>query len=237
MSQGDGSQWDLADGHVVRGPATEPLKMYDVEESDGHIESESDETSNREPPRAIAFKTRDTTAYIHPDRNWKTGFIGGDYQWLIDGGRNLDARTCFFYLATVNTPAMAAEMIGVGSQYALTETDSAGDHLDGGERYRLRLPANAPAKQFWSLVVYDPQTRSELQSGQTFPGRNSMRDDIVYNDDGSADITFGPTEPAEHSSNWIQTVAGKGWFVVLRLYGPLEPWFERTWKPNDVERI
>ena len=75
----------------------------------------------------------------------------------------------FFYVATVNTPAMALKMPGVGSQYALAEHDSNGEYLDGSTNYRLRLPAEVPAKDFWSVVVYDPQTRSELQTGQPFP--------------------------------------------------------------------
>jgi hypothetical protein len=189
--------------------------------------------------RAIAFTTRDPEAVLFPDRAWKTAFVGGDYRWLIDdgaGGRNLDARTLFFYVATVNTPAMALKMPGVGSQYAYVEHDSAGEFLDGSSSYELTLPADAPAKDFWSIVAYDPQTRSELQTGQPFPSRNSQRDALTYDDDGSITLTFGPDEPDEGASNWIQTVAGKKWFAILRLYGPLEPWFERTWVPGDLER-
>ncbi len=187
--------------------------------------------------RAIAFKTRDREAFLFPDRAWKTGFIGGDHRWLIDGGaggRNLDARTLFFYLATVNTPAMALEMPGIGSQYAITDHDARGEYLDGGQRYELTLPANVPAKDFWSVVVYDPQTRSELQTSQPFPSRNSQRDALSYEPDGSIKLSFGPNPPDAHEENWIQTIAGKRWFAILRLYGPLEPWFEGAWVPGDV---
>ena len=190
--------------------------------------------------RTINFRNRDPEALIYDDRRWTTFFVGGDYRWLRDdgrGGRNLDARTLFFYVATVNTPAMALEMVGVGSQYAGAMVDAEGRALDGSARYRLWIPADVPAKDFWSLVAYDPQTRSELQTGQPFPGRNSERDDLHHNDDGSVDIVFGPTEPDEHRDNWIQTVPGKGWFLALRLYGPLAPWFDRTWRPSDIERI
>lgn len=190
--------------------------------------------------RAIDFRSRDPEALIYDDRQWTTGFIGGDYRWLRDGGqggRHLDARTRFFYLATVNTPAMALKMVGAGSQYAAAMVDAAGGALDGGRRYRLRLPADVPAKDFWSIVAYDPQTRSELQTGQPFPSRNNERDDLRVNDDGSVDIHFGPEPPAGYEDNWIQTVPGKGWFVLLRLYGPLEPWFEQTWRPGDIEPI
>jgi hypothetical protein len=190
--------------------------------------------------RAIAFRGRDADALIYEDRRWMTGFIGGDYRWLRDdgrGGRHLDARTLFFYVATVNTPAMAWKIPGVGSQYALAVVDAAGEPFDGAARYRLRLPADAPAKDFWSVVVYDPQTRSELQTGQPWPSRNSKRDEMRHNDDGSIDLWFGPTAPEGDERNWIQTVPGKGWFAILRLYGPLEAWFDRTWRPGDIERI
>ena len=188
--------------------------------------------------RAIAFKTRDPQAMKYPDRRWKTAFIGDDYRWLVDdgvGGRAADARTLFFYLATVNTPAMALHIPGVGSQYAYTEHDSEGEYLDGARSYRMHVPPDVPAANFWSIVLYDPQTRSELQTGQTYPSLNNTRNPMTANDDGSFTLTFGPDEPAENAENWIQTVPGKKWFTIFRLYGPLEPWFDKTWIPGDIE--
>ena len=76
------------------------------------------------------------------------------------GGQNKDARTLFFDITTVNTPAMVLEMVGAGSQYALAVADSEGNYMDGGKNYTITIPADVPAKDFWSLVVYDPQTRS-----------------------------------------------------------------------------
>ncbi|MGB0120215.1 MAG: DUF1254 domain-containing protein [Solirubrobacterales bacterium] len=191
--------------------------------------------------RAICFQTRDQRAYFYENRKWKTGFVGNDYRWLDGdgrGGRDFDARTLFFYQATLNTPAMALEMVGVGSQYALTERDSSGEYLSGDNNYRLRLPADVPAKDFWSLIVYDPQTRSELQTTQPFPSRNSEsdRDALTYNEDGSIDLTFGPEAPEENPGNWIETVPGKSWYAIIRLYGPLESWFDKSWVPGDIER-
>ncbi len=190
--------------------------------------------------RAVAFQPRSPEAYLYPNSAWTVGFIGGDYQWLDDGGiggRNLDARTRFFYMATVNTPAMALKMVGLGSQYALLTVDSNGDYLDGGKNYRLRIPADVPAKDFWSMVVYDPQTRSELQTSQPYPSKNSRRDALQGNPDGSIDLYFGPACPDGHETNWTQTIQGKGWFPVLRLYGPLEPWFDKTWRPGELELV
>ena len=190
--------------------------------------------------RSIVFRPRDPEVYIYDDRRWTTGFLGGDYRWLRNGGqggRHLDARTQFFYVATVNTPAMALKMVGVGSQYAGAMLDAEGEALHGAKRYRLRIPAGVPVNDFWSIVVYDPQTRSELQTGQPFPSRNNERDDLRYNDDGSVDIYFGPEPPPGMENNWIQTVPGKAWFCILRLYGPLEAWFDHTWRPSDIEAI
>ena len=188
--------------------------------------------------RAVWLKPRDKSAYFFEDRQWYSGFIGGDYRWLNgDGmsGRNLDARTLFFYFATVNTPAMVLEIPGVGSNYAQAAKDKDGNYLDGSKSYKLNIPANVPAKDFWSIVVYDPQTRSELQTSQPLPSINNKTTDLDYNEDGSVDLYFGPKAPKGKEKNWVQTVPGKGWFTLLRLYGPLQPWFDRTWKIGDFE--
>ncbi len=190
--------------------------------------------------RSISFRNRDPRSPLYPGSQWRTGFIGGDYRWLDgDGmsGRNQDARTNFFYVATVNTPAMAAKIIGRGSQYAINYADPSGNPFDGAKNYKVRMPANAPAKDFWSVVLYDPQTRSELQTSQPFPSKNNKRDKLVANADGSVDLYFGPKAPSGKEANWVQTVAGKGWFTLLRLYGPLEPWFDKTWRPGEIEEV
>jgi len=190
--------------------------------------------------RPLVFRPRLDGAYDYPDSAWATAFVGGSYQWLRDegkGGRYLDARTLFFYQATVNTPAMVLKMVGAGSQYAYATTDSNGDYLNGSKTYKLTIPANVPAKDFWSVVIYDPQTRSELQTGQTFPSKNNKRDKLAVNADGSVDLYFAPEEPEGKESNWIQTVDGKGWYTLLRLYGPLEPWFDGTWRPGEIELV
>lgn len=190
--------------------------------------------------RALIFRPRLDGFRIYPDSGWGTAFVGGSYQWLRDGekgGRNLDARTLFFYQATVNTPAMVEQMIGAGSQYAYVATDRDGNYLDGAKAYKLRIPANPPAKDFWSVVVYDPQTRSELQTSQTFPSKNNKRDKLIENPDGSIELYFGPRAPEGKDANWIQTIAGKGWYTLLRLYGPLEPWFDKSWRPGEFELI
>ena len=190
--------------------------------------------------RSLWLRSRIEDTKIYPDSAWSTGFIGGSHKWLKDGGeggRYQDARTYFFYMATVNTPAMVNKMVGKGSQYALAYTDKDGNYLDGSKLYRLNIPANVPAKDFWSIVVYDPQTRSQLQTGQPLPAKNNKLHDLIVNADGSIDLYFGPEPPQGKEGNWIETIPGKGWFAALRLYGPLDPWFDKTWRIGEFELI
>ncbi len=119
----------------------------------------------------------------------------------------------------------------------MADRDGEGRYLDGAGSCRLHLPPDPPAKDFWSLLLYDPRTRSMLQTGQRFPSVNSQKDDLVVNADGSVDVHFGPEPPAGHEGDWIQTVPGKAWFCFFRLYGPLEPSFDRSRRPGEIERV
>jgi hypothetical protein len=187
--------------------------------------------------RAILYRSRMKEAYFYSDSAWVTTFAGG-YEFLLQPGvRNLDARTMFHYYATGITPAMALKMVGIGSQYAAAFVDSEGKPLDGSKTYKIHLPPHIPAKDFWSFVVYDNQTRSMLQTDQQFPSIGSQKEGVVVNPDTSVDVWFGPTAPRGHEANWVQTVPGKGWNVLFRLYGPLQPWFDKTWKPGEFEVV
>lgn len=186
--------------------------------------------------RALIFNGRNKSAYQYDSGYWKTAFIGGSYEFLADGARLLDARAFFYYYATMVTPAMTVQTPGAGSQYSLATVDSVGRPLDGSRNYKLHYPPNVPVKDFWSICVYDNQTRSLLQTDQQYPSLSSQRG-VQKNPDGSYDIYFGPKAPKGKENNWIQTVPGKGWNVILRFYGPLQPWFDRTWQPGDIELI
>jgi len=187
--------------------------------------------------RSMVFAPRDERAKFYPDRQWNNGFIGNSYQFLNNGERMLDARTMFHYAATGITPAMADAKPGTGSAYAFAVRDSKGEYLDGGKTYKITLPAPIPAGQFWSFTVYDNQTRSMLETDQKLAGIDSNQASIKKSADGSVTVWFSPKAPPGQESNWVQTIPGKGWNSLLRLYAPLEPWFDKTWKPGDFELV
>ncbi|KQY03695.1 hypothetical protein ASE23_12915 [Rhizobium sp. Root73] len=187
--------------------------------------------------RSLVFAPRDERAPFYPDRHWNNGFIGNSYQFLNDGERMLDARTMFHYAATGITPAMADAKPGTGSAYAFSTRDSTGTYLDGSKTYKITLPSPVPVGQFWSFTVYDNQTRSMLETDQKLAGIDSNQPGIETNADGSVTVWFSPKPPSGHEKNWVQTMPGKGWNSLLRLYAPLQPWFDKSWKPGDFELV
>ena len=186
--------------------------------------------------KAISYRSRDKEVKVYPDRKWEYIFVGGNHEFLKNGHRNLDARILFHFTAIVITPAMVSKSVGSGSQYMGAYTDKNDNYLDGGKNYKLHLPKNIPINNFWSVTIYDPNTRSLLQTDNPFPSINSFGNP-EQNEDGSYDIYFGPKAPQGKEKNWIQTIPGKGWFTYIRLYGPLEPFFDQTWKPDDIVEI
>jgi hypothetical protein len=186
--------------------------------------------------RANTFASRDPMAKVYPDRRWEWAFVGGSATWDAQGYVNIDNRAAWNYAATGNSPAMVQRTVGSGSQYLMATRDASGAFLDGGKNYRLHLPPKVPVKLFWSVVVYDALSRSELQNGEKFPSVSQYTGPVA-NADGSVDVYFGPQAAIGKEKNWIKTTAGKGWFLYLRFYSPTEAFFNQTWKPDDIVEV
>ncbi len=208
--------------------------------------------------RTVSFMPRESEGfgYYSPTSKWLNPLFISGYDFMrpppditkegvkpypYTGARTLDARAAFFYVATGVTPAMIMRLPEVGSQYLFGILDSKGEPFDGAKTYKVTLPPNIPAAKFWSFTLYDNQTRSMLQTPQRFPraGSQSYPSPAAEpNEDGSTTVYFGPTKPdGVKDGNWIQSLPGKGWFLILRLYSPLEPFFNKTWRPSEIEEV
>ncbi len=160
-----------------------------------------------------------------------------DLTWMnVAGGyRDLDARIWFFTDYYSVSPGMLSKIPGKGAAYMIAFTDGDGEPLAGGTDYRLTLPPNIPAAIFWSVTLYDAENGSGLANGQPFPSLGS-RDKPLQRVDGSTELFLGPKAPHGKEANWLATVSGKGYFAILRLYGPTEPAIDKSWKPGDIEK-
>ena len=150
-----------------------------------------------------------------PDRQWDLAIVLDN---SAQRGRNYDElleRASWFYEAVSFSEAMKSQTPGAGQAYLGTYTDADGAWLDGARSYRLHVPANPPAKLFWSATVYDVSTRCLIDNEQQRGDRGSRDPDVMRNDDGSVDLYFGPTAPAGRESNWVQTIPGRHWFSLL----------------------
>jgi|SRR5208283_5445849 len=184
---------------------------------------------------------------VYPDRRWINPMAdatpenpGGpfDLGWRRTAGGylDLDTRIWFFTDYYSISPGMISQVPGKGAKYMIAFTDSEGTPLSGGSNYRLNLPANIPAGNFWSVTLYEAENASGLPNGQPFPSLG-LRDKPAQNADGSTDIYFGPKAPEGKAGNWLATVPGKGYFAILRLYGPTEAAINKSWKPSDIEKV
>ncbi len=183
--------------------------------------------------RANSFASEDPARLAYRDRRWEWAFIGGSATWDSEGFVNTDRRASFAYIAIGMSPAMVERHVGAGSQYLWTPREASGAFLDGARSYRLHIPPDIPVKNFWSVVAYDADSRSILENDQPFPSVSSYTRPQA-NPDGSIDVYFGAQAPEGKTKNWIQTLPGKGWFLLFRFYGPLEPFFDKSWKPDDI---
>jgi len=206
--------------------------------------------------RTLFMSPRDPSWFYYPGSSWWNYLFDTGYQFetpipLITregakpfpptGYRTLDARTNFFYGITGITPGMAMRLTGIGSQYLMAMADANKQYFDGARTYKVTLPKGIPEANFWSFTVYDNMSRSMLDTPQRYPraGSQSYPSPAAEpNADGSTTVYFGPQPPAGvKRGNWIQTMPGKGWFTILRLYSPLEPFFDKSWRPSEIEVV
>ena len=175
--------------------------------------------------------------YFYQDKptEWVMAYPGKNVYYNYDGGFNTDARAFFHYTYTAVTPSMATPHEGKGSDYCIAFKDSNHEVFDGSKTYKIHLNKDVPVKDLWALTMYDSQTRSMLQTDQPYPTVGSQDKGFKQNKDGSYDVYFGPKAPKGFEKNWLQTIPGKSWFVILRMYGPLKPFIEKTWRPGEIE--
>ena len=142
----------------------------------------------------------------------------------------------YSYRASVYFSAFSSVVIfGTSTQYLLAGKDDTGARLDGGANYTLNVPANVPAKQFWSVVVYDLNTAGFVRNTPK-AGVTSLDKGLKANSDGSTDIYFGPKAPKGKEANWAPTVAGHDYFLLFRFYGPTQSLFDKSYKLPDLRQ-
>ena len=186
----------------------------------------------------LSFESVAPTAPAYPgtDSKWEFCFQTNSPSFDAKHRLELYERAAFTHQAMTGANAMVLNLRGKGSKYIFTSRDSENNHLDGSHSYKLNVPANVPAKEFWSVCVYDTQTRSILDAGRPLSAVNSYMN-LPINEDGTIDLYFGPTPPPQGETSWIKTNPGKGFFMYFRFYGPLEPFYDKSWKINDVVKV
>ncbi|GAA1383075.1 DUF1254 domain-containing protein [Catellatospora chokoriensis] len=165
-----------------------------------------------------------------------------DEQWRdrSTGHNDVNAKAHMFVNAYSISTGMMSSIPGMGAKYAAAYKDSGGQFLHGDRTYRIDLPAGPPVNLFWSVTLYDAETAAGVDvdvdvdvDGQTYPSLNSMND-LVCNDDGSVTLWIGPDGGG--GPNLLRTVPGRGWFSLIRWYGPTEAFFDRQYTPGDFVR-
>jgi len=188
--------------------------------------------------RVQSFADRRPARIAWPDRKWEWASLRPENGYFDTATySDLEARTKWFYQAQIESPAMFKRMLGAGSLYWLGTRDATGAYLDGSKTYKLTVPLPVPGKLFWSVTVYDNETRSEIVTDSYKAALRSLFELKGKTDSGTIDLFFGPTAPAGHENEWIKTNSGKGWFTYFRIYGPEQAAFDESWKPGDFTEL
>lgn len=174
----------------------------------------------------------------YKDRQYENVWAGATSEWLQNSYLDVDQRAGFFQIAFSSAPAMVMHTLGAGSKYPTARRDGTGEFLNGSNSYKLHLPPNAPAALFWAVTLYNITDGTMVETPQLLPSINSLSDAVAKNGDGSIDLWFGPSKPANApDTNFIQTVNGRNFIATVRLYGTGVEFFDQTWKPDDVVKV
>jgi len=188
--------------------------------------------------RVQSFADRRADRVVWKDRQWEwVGLRSENGDFDTQNYVDIDARETWFYQAIGASPAMFRRKEGSGSLYWLGLKDNSGKYVDGAKTYKLTIPTPVPAKLFWSVTIYDAETRSQVVTGQNKAALRSLfelKDKISGKE---VDLYFGPKAPAGKEGQWIETIPGKGWFAYIRIYGPEAAAFNGSWKPGDFEEV
>jgi hypothetical protein len=187
---------------------------------------------------ALAREPRpDQRNFYYQDRQYERAWAGATAEYMQESYLDINQRARFFQYAYSSAPAMVMRTINAGSKYPITARDADGNFLNGSHHYKLHLPAGIPAKLFWAVTLYNITDGTMPETPQLLPSKNGF-ENTVKNENGSIDLFFGPTQPeGVADTNWIQTVDGRDFMTVIRLYGTGIEFFDQTWKPDDVVKL
>jgi hypothetical protein len=187
---------------------------------------------------AASFDSPRPDRIVWTDRRWEwAGFVWDNGNFHTPSGIDQEGRDRWFMQALAGSPAMFNRSPNAGSLYWLGVRDKDGNWLDGGKMYKLTVPQPVPARLFWSVTVYDPETRSQVVTDQD---KAALRSLFELKDVSTAiptELYFGPRAPTGQEDRWIKTIPGKGWFTYFRVYGPQDLAFDGSWRPGDFERV
>jgi hypothetical protein len=127
---------------------------------------------------------------------------------MADTHMEIDTRAAYTYEAVTMSAAATMNLVDAGIQYLASYKDDAGRWLDGAKTYELVVPRDVPMLNFWSVVLYDNDTRG-----------------MIINPQGKTEV------------NWIQTNPEKGFFAYFRWYSPTKAFFDRSWKMGNIIEV
>jgi hypothetical protein len=187
----------------------------------------------------IAYDSPIKASWIYyPGKTWELGIMSNNPSFEDErNATQIFPRTSYVYEAITTADNMVKKIIGSGSKYLMNYRDGNGNFLVGSNTYKLHVPPNIPAEQFWSVDAYDTETRSLIKSDVRSGITSVNLGNVTQNSDGSYDIFFGPEPLAGQEGNWIKTNPHEGFFAIFRFYGPTEAYYDKSWQLPDIELV